>query len=263
MVCIRSKNHTNVVNLIDKYEARFQTVQASGVDWRLEQYLKTIYKLLDDEEKATGKLNDELITAKKKADFFKGLLEAQSKSAVLEKYQAINAVPALVPQIGSSSINGTRNQSTESSIRQRNLTKAIHLNKAEQEIRRELLQQPQKGLDSEGSKQQLSAVKLHSGKNFDDIVKYHKLLQENVTNEMIELTRNLKHNITVSNEIVRKDTELLEKTNVSADTQYSKLRQNTNKISEFANKACEYWLWISIAIVVVTFLTMVIFIRLF
>ena len=113
-----------------------------------------------------------------------------------------------MPQIGSSSINGTRNQSTESSIRQRNLTKAIHLNKAEQEIRRELLQQPQKGLDSEGSKQQLSAVKLHSGKNFDDIVKYHKLLQENVTNEMIELTRNLKHNITVSNEIVRKDTEV-------------------------------------------------------
>lgn len=115
-----------------------------------------------------------------------------------------------MPQIGSSinGINGTRNQSTESSIRQRNLTKAIHLNKAEQEIRRELLQQPQKGLDSEGSKQQQSAVKLHSGKNFDDIVKYHKLLQENVTNEMIELTRNLKHNITVSNEIVRKDTEV-------------------------------------------------------
>ena len=76
MVCLRSKNHINVVNLIDKYEARFQTVQASGVDWRLEQvgstwefvlvvckndfliyqYLKTIYKLLDDEEKATGKL---------------------------------------------------------------------------------------------------------------------------------------------------------------------------------------------------------------
>ncbi len=115
-----------------------------------------------------------------------------------------------MPQIGSSinGINGTRNQSTESSIRQRNLTKAIHLNKAEQEIRRELLQQPQKGLDSEGRKQQQSAVKLHSGKNFDDIVKYHKLLQENVTNEMIELTRNLKHNITVSNEIVRKDTEV-------------------------------------------------------
>ncbi len=36
MVCIRSKNHINVVNLIDKYEARFQTAQAS-VDWRLEQ----------------------------------------------------------------------------------------------------------------------------------------------------------------------------------------------------------------------------------
>lgn len=183
------------------------------------QYLKAIYKLLDDEETATGKLyvvalkvffisnltyffsskrNDELIAAKKKADFFKGLLEAQSKSAALEKYQAINAVPALVPNASSN-----RNQS-ESSIRQRNLTKAIHLNKAEQEIRKELL--GAKG-SAEGGKEN-SSNKL--GKNFDDIVKYHKLLQENVTNEMIELTRNLKHNITVSNEIVKKDTEVRE-----------------------------------------------------
>lgn len=136
--------------------------------------------------------NDELLAAKKKADFFKGLLDAQSKETLLDQYKAINSVPTLV---------GSNGDNT----RQRNRTKAIHLKKiakCEQEIRQELFQSS----EDDGSK----TKKLHSGKNFDDIVKYHKLLQENVTNEMIELTRNLKHNITASNEIVKKDTEVWE-----------------------------------------------------
>lgn len=131
-----------------------------------------------------------MLAAKKKADFFKGLLDAQSKETLLDQYKAINSVPTLV----SSNADNTR---------QRNRTKAIHLKKiakCEQEIRQELFQSSE---DDAGK-----TKKLHSGKNFDDIVKYHKLLQENVTNEMIELTRNLKHNITASNEIVKKDTEV-------------------------------------------------------
>ena len=131
-----------------------------------------------------------MLAARKKAEFFKGLLEAQSKETVLDQYKAINSVPTLV--------------STEDTTRQRNRTKAIHLKKiakCEQEIRQELFKTSD---GDEASKEK----KLHSGKNFDDIVKYHKLLQENVTNEMIELTRNLKHNITASNEIVKKDTEV-------------------------------------------------------
>lgn len=141
--------------------------------------------------------NDELLAAKKKADFFKGLLDAQSKETLLDQYKAINSVPTLV----SSNADNTR---------QRNRTKAIHLKKiakCEQEIRQELFQSSE---DDAGK-----TKKLHSGKNFDDIVKYHKLLQENVTNEMIELTRNLKHNITASNEIVKKDTEVWENATVA------------------------------------------------
>src|SRR5699024_4745801 len=126
---------------------------------------------------------------RKKAEFFKGLLEAQTKDTLLDQYKAINSLPTL--------------QSNDDSTQTRNRTKAIHLKKiakCEQEIRKELFQSNE---DDNGK-----SKKLHSGKNFDDIVKYHKLLQENVTNEMIELTRSLKHNITVSNEIVKKDTEV-------------------------------------------------------
>jgi len=243
MVC-KGKNHINIVNLLDKYERRFQA-NSSNHDWRLGQYLKTIFEMLDEEEQSVGKLNDELFAAKKRAEFFKGLLEAQTQETSLDKYKAINSLPTLI----------TRTDGVHS----RSSTKAIHLTKiakCEQEIRKELFQTK----DGENVDK---IKKLHSGKNFDDIVKYHKLLQENVTNEMIELTRNLKHNLTVSSEIVKKDTELLERTNKTADVQYSRLQQNANKIGEFASKACEYWIWISLVIVIVTFLTMVIFIRIF
>jgi len=134
--------------------------------------------------------NDELLAAKKKAEFFKNLLEAQTKDTLLDQYKAMNSLPTLM--------------SNDDSSYTRNRAKAIHLKKiakCEQEIRQELFQTKD---NDEVNKDK----KLHSGKNFDDIVKYHKLLQESVTNEMIELTRSLKHNITVSNEIVKKDTEV-------------------------------------------------------
>lgn len=208
--------------------------------------------MLNDEELKTGKLNDELLAIRKKAEFFQSLLHAQTKNlTVLDQYKALNSIPTLI----------TRNEDNNPGLFNRsNRTKAIHLKKiakCEKEIRQQLFEVNDEKESNQGKS------KLHGGKNFDDIVKYHKLLQENVTNEMIGLAQNLKHNILVSNEIVKKDTELLERTNKTADLQYSKLKQNTNKISEFANKACEYWLWISLAIVTLTFLFMVLFIRIF
>lgn len=125
--------------------------------------------------------------------------------------------------------------------------------KCETEIRKELFEK------SDGK----PASKQYGNKSYDDIVRYHDFLQEQVTNEMVELARNLKSNITISNEIVRKDTELLETTNKFADGTVDRLRTNTSRISEFANAACEYWLWICLFLVTITFFSMVIFIRLF
>lgn len=197
------------------------------------------------------KRNDELIAAKKKVQFFQGLLDAHSKGTILEQYSIINSLQSNPSAIQPKTENGTISE-----------TKRIHLNEIanyDKRIKQELLST--KWVDKMADKN--DKLNMNKNKNYEDIIKYHELLQEKVTNEMVTLVQNLKQNLTTSNEIVKKDTELLEKTNQFTESNVSNLRKNTDKIREFASAACEYWLWISLTLVIFSFLFMVIFIRLF
>ena len=88
-------------------------------------------------------------------------------------------------------------------------TKEIHLNiktKAENEIRQELFE------DNTSDKSHVR-IRKHinnkdSGSDFDAVLKYHHSIQEKVAEEMIELAHNLKHNCYLSNDIIKKDTEV-------------------------------------------------------
>ena len=190
-----------------------------------------------------------MVAAKKKAQFFQGLLDAHSKETILEQYSIINSLQ-------SNSENKTKSE-----------TKRIHLTEianCDKRIKTELLSSTSLlSSDKTTYEQENRKPQNTKNKNYDDIVKYHELLQEQVTNEMVVLVRSLKQNLTTSNEIVKKDTELLENTNRFTETNVSNLRKNTDKIREFASAACEYWLWISLTLVIFAFLFMVIFIRLF
>ena len=199
--------------------------------------------MLEGEQKQHGSLNDEMVASKKKAEFFKSLLEAQRNNALLDKFSAINSISGLIPSSG-----------TDVQLRQR--TKQMHekkLAKCERDIRAELLNGADKA-DQQSESQKNS-------KNYQDVVKYHSLLQENLTKDMVGLTKMLKHNATISNEIIKKDNELLEKTSNTASTELTKLQKNTNKIREFANAACEYATWIVLFLVIFSFFGAVIFMR--
>jgi SNARE protein 1 len=97
----------------------------------------------------------------------------------------------------------------------------------------------------------------------DLVLKYHHDMQEKVAAEMVSMAHNLKENLTIANEIIRKDVEVLEGTSSHADTSLSGLKQNTDKLSDFTARACQYWLWICLALVSLCFLYMVVFIRMF
>ena len=130
-----------------------------------------------------------MCAVKKKAEFFKGLIEAQSKETILDQYTSISLLSPVID-----------NDDFDSSFKMKS-TKSIYKNemtKCNKEIRKQLFQ------TSNESKYK----KANSVKNYNDIIKYHELLQEQVTNEMINLTKNLKHNCTISSEIVKKDTEV-------------------------------------------------------
>lgn len=84
-------------------------------------------------------------------------------------------------------------------------TKEIHLNlksKAEKDIRNELF-------SNESNEWRKRNVKQSDGlQDFEAVLKHHHSIQEKVAEDMIELAHNLKHNCALSNDIIRKDTQV-------------------------------------------------------
>lgn len=127
----------------------------------------------------------------KKVNFLNGLIEAQLMSTSSDRLMAAQILSPI-------SINSSNELKSDK-------TKEIHLNiksKAENEIRRELLDQNKTILKKRTAESQSSSA------DFDAVLKFHHSIQERVAEEMIELAHNLKHNCALSNDIIKKDTEV-------------------------------------------------------
>merc|ERR1712226_1328201 len=99
--------------------------------------------------------------------------------------------------------------------------------------------------------------------NLDKILAEHKDQQERVAEEMIALTRNLKEQSVAAGAMLRKDTVRLEQTSENADSNLAKLTEETLRVSEFSSRGCRCWIWLMMLLVVLTFLGMVLTMRLF
>jgi len=101
------------------------------------------------------------------------------------------------------------------------------------------------------------------GANLDKILAEHKDQQERVAEEMIALTRSLKEQSVAAGAMLRKDTVKLEQAAENADTNLAKLTEETQRVSEFSSRGCRCWIWLMMLLVVLTFLGMVLTMRLF
>ena len=97
----------------------------------------------------------------------------------------------------------------------------------------------------------------------DVVLSFHREMQEKVAMEMVSLAHDLKSNLNTASEILRKDVQVLEGASRHADNNIVGLRQNSDRLSDFVKRSCQYWLWISLAIVCFTFLWIIVFIRMF
>lgn len=88
-------------------------------------------------------------------------------------------------------------------------------------------------------------------------------LDEEITKNIIELTQNLRDNMQAAHSIIQRDNETLSRVATKADAASSKMQKNTDKMDEFVKKGCQCGIWVALVIVTLTFLMMVIFIRLF
>ena len=110
-----------------------------------------------------------------------------------------------------------------------------------------------------------SAMPVNRGDNneLDDLLQAHHTAQEKVAEEMLSLTKSLKEQTRVAGEIVRKDTVTIDRSNQLAEANSAKLQVESERLSEHTGSACRCWVWFLLAIVCVTFIAMVMVMKIF
>jgi len=115
-----------------------------------------------------------------------------------------------------------------------------------------------------GSEREGKGVAGLQGVSLDKILADHRDQQERVAEEMIKLTQSLKEQSAAAGTIIRGDTAMLEQSSTMAENNLDKLGVETKKVEEFSARGnCRCWIWLMMGIVVLTFVGMVLMMRLF
>ncbi|XP_072038447.1 vesicle transport protein USE1-like [Amphiura filiformis] len=228
-------------------------------DWRLEKYVCALQDKIAELKKAPSPPTDENMTEyNKKVEFLKGLIQAEKLSSPSEKAQAGQL---LAPAKSATLPDHTKSSALTST------SKEIHL-KAESrytnEMRKELLGEDDSSPVENGIRHRRKHDEMGSStEDLDAVMQHHHNIQEKLAEDMLSLTRSLKHNTVVAGNIIQDDNRKLEDTLKLADTNYDKLKVESERLEAHTKRACNWWLWGALAAVCMTFLWMILFIRLF
>lgn len=99
--------------------------------------------------------------------------------------------------------------------------------------------------------------------DFDTIISNEQQTQENITSNLLLLTRTLKEQASSANTIVKQDLNTLEKSNTLAEDNENTLLTQTAILKERSGFCARCWVWLFLILVVCSFIAMVIFMRLF
>lgn len=100
--------------------------------------------------------------------------------------------------------------------------------------------------------------------DFDKLLALHRDQQEKVAEEMLSMTRRLKEQTLAAKSIVQDDIGRVEKISKRADENLTKLQNEGGRISKLASRwNCRCWLWLAMLVVILTFVGMVLLMKLF
>ena len=87
--------------------------------------------------------------------------------------------------------------------------------------------------------------------------------QEKIAEEMLSMARSLKESTSAAGQVVRDDTRRIQASSRLADRNLDKLETQSKRLEAHVKKCCDWWVWISLLCVCVTFIMMVLFMKLF
>lgn len=131
----------------------------------------------------------------------------------------------------------------------------LQASKQYSDLRKELLQE-----DSLRRRKPLEEGTVASGEQ-SEAVKYIRENQEMITEHMLSLTRNLREQTETANRIIKKDTEMVSRSAGMADRNIGALNKETEKLEDHSRNAWKCWMWLMIVFVIVTFIVMVLFMK--
>ena len=242
---MRSKNEIDFLRLLKQCQKI-----ADQKGWRLERYVDTLDDYLEKlrNQNANHLSRDTLEEYVRKIQYLRGIIETEK-------------LPSAEKRLLAAELLATDRE-----------TKASHLltkNKYHEQMRQELLLSncsrtgPGTGTNDMGANGKGSSGKRNSkngkGNSNDDETD----VNEEITQNLLELTCNIRENMQAAQAIIQKDNETLAKVATSAEGVGVKMQNNTDKLSEFVRKGCQCGIWVALVLVTCTFLMMVVFIRLF
>ncbi|MBN3308829.1 USE1 protein, partial [Amia calva] len=185
----------------------------------------------------------------RKVDFLKGLLEAEKLTSPTEK--------ALANQLLAPGRNPTTaNERTPASKTVHMQTKARCTGEMRNELLGEVRHYP-RALQGVPLDEKQSAAEL------DAVLQHHHNLQEKLAEEMLSLARSLKNNTLAAQNMIKQDNQTLTQSMRMADLNFEKLKTESERLEQHTKKSVNWFLWLMLIVVCFTFISMILFIRIF
>uniref|UniRef100_A0A3P9KRQ2 Vesicle transport protein USE1 n=1 Tax=Oryzias latipes TaxID=8090 RepID=A0A3P9KRQ2_ORYLA len=242
----------NFIRLLSRCES-IASEKRGETEWRLEKYVGALEEMLIALKKNPSKPTPEILTEYiKKVDFLKGLLEAEKLSSPTEKALANQFLaPGRTPTVANE-----RNSAT----------KMVHMQtkaRCTGEMRDELLGTPPSHALLWKSARGLPLDERQSAAELDAVLQHHHNLQEKLAEDMLNLARNLKNNSLAAQSIIKQDNQTLSQSMRQADLNFEKLKTESERLEQHTKKSVNWLLWIMLILVSFTFISMILFIRIF
>ncbi|XP_012883821.1 PREDICTED: vesicle transport protein USE1 isoform X1 [Dipodomys ordii] len=191
-----------------------------------------------------------------KVRVLKGMLQAEKLASSSEKALANQFLtPGRVPTTARERVPATKTVHLQSRARYTS------------EMRSELL-----GADSAGEPQPdvrkrpgatrpKPADEKQSAAELDLVLQRHQDLQEKLAEEMLGLARSLKTNTLAAQSVIKKDNQTLSHSLKMADQNLEKLKTESERLEQHAQKSVNWLLWAMLIVVCFIFISMILFIR--
>lgn len=220
-------------------------------DWRLEKYISTLYEYMAQLRKlnANGPPPEILNDYARRVDLLRGIAEAKKLSSAADRSQAVDL---LIPS----------NQTTSSNAGSRDL-RAVTKARYQKEMREELLSKDSSSTVRQRTSALAGGEAVNDDRDVDELIRHHAEMQERIAEEMVQLARNLKENVQASGRIVREDVNTINKSSGLVTSNYGKLKVESDRLETHVKRACSSWILVLLVVVVMTFIWMVLFMKMF